>query len=126
MRPFVGILTVDDHPVFRGVARQVIEATPGFRQLGEAASGEEAVRLAAALAPDLVLLDVRMRGIDGPEAARRIHAARPETTIVLLSTEDYEGARRMGDCAAAAFLRKDAFGPDALRALWAEHGSCSS
>jgi DNA-binding NarL/FixJ family response regulator len=118
----VGVLTVDDQAVFRDVARDVIEATPGFEAVGEAASGTEAVALAAELRPDLVLMDVRMPGVDGLEAARLVRGVRPEATIVLLSTEDYEGARSPASCGACAFLRKEAFGPHALRTLWAEHG----
>ena len=121
-RSLVGVLTVDDQAIFRSVAHDVIEATPGFEPLGEATSGPEAVELAAELRPDLVLLDVRMPEMGGLEAAARIHAAAPNATIVLLSTEEYEGTQSVRSCGAAAFLRKQAFGPVALRALWADHG----
>jgi two-component system, NarL family, invasion response regulator UvrY len=121
-RSVVGVLTVDDQAIFRSVACDVIEATPGFESLGEASSGAEAVVLAAELRPDLVLLDVRMPEMDGLETAARIHSAAPNATIVLLSTEEYEGTRSAGSCGACAFLRKQAFGPVALRALWADHG----
>ena len=121
-RTFVGVLTVDDQAIFRSVAHDVIEATAGFEPLGEAASGQEAVVLAAELRPDLVLLDVRMPEMDGLATAERIRSAAPNTTIVLLSTEEYEGSRSVRSCGAAAFLRKQAFGPIALRALWADHG----
>jgi two-component system, NarL family, invasion response regulator UvrY len=125
-RTVVGVLTVDDQAIFRSVARDVIEATPGFEPLGEAASGPEAVALAAELSPDLVLLDVRMPAMDGLEAAERIRSAAPDATIVLLSTEEYEGSRSVDSCGASAFLRKQAFGPVALRALWADHGGRSA
>ena len=125
-RSFVGVLTVDDQAIFRSVARDVIDATPGFEPLGEAASGPEAVELAAELRPDLVLVDVRMPEMDGLECAARIHSAAPDATIVLLSTEEYEGTRSVRSCGASAFLRKQAFGPVALRALWADHGRRSA
>ena len=73
----VGVITVDDQAAFRDVAREVIEATVGFEPLGEAACGEEALVLAGDVEPDLVLLDVRMPGIDGLETARRLSAAHP-------------------------------------------------
>ena len=81
-------MTVDDQAVFRSVAREVVEATPGFEPAGEAASGEEALRLVEAAEPQLVLVDVRMSGMDGVETARRLSAAHPELVIVLISLED--------------------------------------
>jgi len=119
----VGVLIVDDHTGFRSAARGVVEATAGFALLGEASCGEEALELAAAVDPNLIILDVRMPGIGGVETARRLHALRPAAAIVLVSTEDYgKGPFRIASCGAAAFLRKEAFGPAALRALWDEHG----
>jgi two-component system, NarL family, invasion response regulator UvrY len=70
--PAVGVLAVDDDPRFLEVAREVICATPGFETVGVAATGEAAVSLAWMLRPQLVLMDVRMPGIGGIEAARRI------------------------------------------------------
>ena len=72
----VGVLIVDDQPPFLVAARQLIASTPGFEFVGEATSGEGAVTLAAALRPDLVLMDVRMPGLGGLGAARCITAAR--------------------------------------------------
>ena len=81
-------MTVDDQEVFRELARQVVEATPGFESLGEVASGEEAIPAVAELNPDMVVIDVRMPGMGGVEAARRIAAAHPDTVVVLISVED--------------------------------------
>ncbi len=80
------VLIVDDQAPFRSIARQVVDLTPGFEVVGEAESGEEAVDLAAALAPSLVLMDINLPGINGIEATRRILAAAPTTRVVLLST----------------------------------------
>jgi two-component system, NarL family, invasion response regulator UvrY len=118
----VGVLTVDDKAVFRNIARAVIEATAGFEPLGEASCGEEALALARELDPDLVLLDVRMPGIDGLETARRLSASHPESTVVLISSDSLEGSDAMECCGAAAFLRKQDFGPSTLRRVWSEHG----
>ena len=87
-RSTVGVVTVDDQAVFREVAREVIEATDGFESLGEACSGEDALQLADDVDPDLVLVDVRMPGMNGVETASRLAAAHPTATIVLVSSED--------------------------------------
>jgi DNA-binding NarL/FixJ family response regulator len=121
--PTVRVLTVDDHAVFRDAAREVIEATVGFEHVGEATSGEEALVRAEELDPDLILIDVRMPGIDGLETARRLRVTRPGATTVLISTADVESLPGgFATCGAAAFVRKQDFGPSLLRRLWAEHG----
>jgi two-component system, NarL family, invasion response regulator UvrY len=120
-RSFVGVLTVDDQAVFRSVAREVIEATAGFELLGEATSGEEALDLADRVDPDLVLVDLRMPGMDGLETCRRLRATHPAVTVVLVSTDE-PGDVCTDACGAAAFLPKRLFGRVALTRLWDEHG----
>jgi DNA-binding NarL/FixJ family response regulator len=118
----VRVLTVDDQAVFRRVAKDVIVATLGFEAIGEAESGEDAVTAAERLRPDLVLLDVRMPGIGGIEAARRITTAHPDTVVVLISIEDPdEVSHTVRGSGAAALVRKQDFGPALLRRIWAEH-----
>jgi DNA-binding NarL/FixJ family response regulator len=119
----VRVLTVDDQARFRGVARDVIDATPGFERVGEAESGEEALCAVDRLAPELVLLDVRMPGLDGIEVARRLHASHPETLVVLITIEealDLPSAAELGDT--VPLVRKQDFGPRLLRRLWRDHG----
>ena len=119
----VGVLTVDDQVVFRRVARDVVEATAGFETVGEAASGEEALLLASELHPDLVLVDVRMPGIDGMETSRRLKAAHPEAVIVLVSADDYARLPSgTGSCGAVALIPKEHFRPATLQVLWKAHG----
>ena len=119
----VRVLTVDDQAVFRSVAHDVIAATPGFEPAGEAESGEEALAEVARLNPDLVLIDVRMPGIGGIEAGRRIAAAHPGTVVVLISIEDTEEIARGAHLGGvAALVRKQDFGPTLLRRLWDAHG----
>jgi two-component system, NarL family, invasion response regulator UvrY len=120
----VRVLTVDDQVVFRDAARDVITATAGFEPVGDAASGEEAMDEVERLRPELVLLDVRMPGIGGIEAARRITAAHPETVVVLISIEDFdEFAEDAHESGAAALVRKQDFGPALLRRIWRSHGA---
>jgi two-component system, NarL family, invasion response regulator UvrY len=122
--PDVGVLTVDDQAVFRDLARLVLQTTPGFRSVGEAATGEDALALVAELGPDLVIVDVRMPGIGGIEAARRISAAHPDVVVVLISTEDPADLPSAAeDSGADALVRKQDFGAALLRDLWATHGT---
>jgi two-component system invasion response regulator UvrY len=119
----VDVVTVDDQAVFRSAARDVIDATPGFNAVGEAASGEEALALLERIDPALVLVDVRMPGMGGLEAARRIKALRPGTVVVLISLEEPEDIPSTASaCGAATFVRKQEFRPSTLRGLWLLHG----
>ena len=115
----VRVLIVDDQAPFLRAMSAVIQETDGFRVVGRAASGEEAIRAARALLPDLVLMDVNLPGIDGLEAARRLRVRSPAPVILLLSTYDEDaGARFIAECGAAAYITKSAFGPDRLRETW--------
>ncbi|HZO61002.1 MAG TPA: response regulator transcription factor [Solirubrobacterales bacterium] len=118
------VLTVDDQIVFRDAARDVIAATPGFESVGVAASGEEALAAVERLRPELVLLDVRMPGMGGIEAARRITEAHPGIVVVLISIEGSdEVAEDAHASGAAALVRKQEFGPALLRRIWEAHGA---
>ena len=117
------VLTVDDQEVFRRVAEDVIAATPGFVVAGEAASGQDALEAVERLAPQLVLCDVRMPGLDGIEVARQLAATHPETVVVLITLgerADLPAALQLGDT--VPLVRKQDFGPMLLRRLWREHG----
>ena len=112
------VLLVDDQPAFRSVVRAVLESEPSYEVVGEAADGAEGVTLALALRPDLVLMDLRLPGIDGAEATRRILAEDPDQTGVLISTmRRSDLPARVLDCGALAFLQKEHLDPDTLGAL---------
>jgi two-component system, NarL family, invasion response regulator UvrY len=114
----VRVLVVDDQAPFRSAARAVVGVTPGFEIVGEAESGEQAVEMAHTLAPDVVLMDVHLPGIDGMAACRAIVADHPATTVLLLSTyreEDVPSDTRT--CGAQAYVSKEHFGPDVLEHL---------
>jgi DNA-binding NarL/FixJ family response regulator len=110
------VLIVDDQPLQRLGFRMLLDAQPDISVLGEAAHGGEAVRQTAALNPDVVLMDIRMPGMDGIEATRRIVAAGGRSRVLILTTFDLDeyayGALRAG---ASGFLLKDAL-PDELMA----------
>lgn len=79
------VLVVDDHPLFREGLGDIIATLPGVEVAGEAADGESAVALARDLAPDLVIMDLHMPGVNGIEATRRILADRPGTAVLVLT-----------------------------------------
>ena len=78
-------LLCDDHALFREGLAVLLERREGWRVVGQAADGEEAVRLAAELRPDLILLDVAMPGMSGIEAASALRAVSPHSAILALS-----------------------------------------
>jgi DNA-binding NarL/FixJ family response regulator len=118
----VRVLVVDDQPIFLRTASSLIDATPGFEQVGEAASGRQAIELAADSRPDLVLVDVRMPGMDGVETARRLGTAHPQAMVVLISLEEVpELASAVESAGAAAYMRKQDLSTRSLRELWGTH-----
>ena len=119
----VKVLIVDDQEPFRQAARMVVDVTDGFEVVGEAETGEAGVEAARELRPDLVLMDVNLPGIEGPEATRRILAERPEVVVVLVSTYDpAEYESKAAESGAAAYIPKSTFGPDRLEEAWAAAG----
>jgi DNA-binding NarL/FixJ family response regulator len=114
----IRVLIVDDQEPFRTAMRMVVELVDGFEIAGEAHDGESGLALAEELAPDLVLMDVQMPGIDGLEATRRLTATHSGIRVIVLSTyqaDEYEKAAL--EAGAIAFISKSEFGPDSLAAL---------
>ena len=119
----IRVLIVDDHPVVRDGLRAILETAPNLDLVGEAADGAEGVRLAAELAPDVVLMDLRMPGLGGIEAIEQIKVARPEIAIVILTTyDDDELILRGLRAGALGYLLKDAGRAMLLDAIRAAHG----
>ncbi len=111
-------MLVDDHRAFRLAVRSVLDAEPAYTILAEAADGQEAVDLALRLRPDVVLMDVRLPGINGIEATRRILARAPRTRVVLLSTvRRWDLPADLLECGAVGFLQKEDLDPHVLAEL---------
>ena len=117
----VRVLTIDDQAVFRALAREVINATPGFASIGEAPDGNSGIEAVGRLGPDLVLLDVRMPGIGGIEVARRLTEMHPEVVVVLISIEERIDVPSAAQLDTVPLVRKQDFGPRLLRRLWDEN-----
>ena len=118
-----GVLLVEDHELLRAGLRSLLEGDASIEVLGEARSGEEAIELAERLHPDVVLMDLRMPGMGGVEATRRIcslaHA--PRVLALTMDTEE-EVLLDVVDAGGSGFLRKSAVENKLLPALHAVAG----
>jgi DNA-binding NarL/FixJ family response regulator len=114
----ISILLADDQPMLRLGFRLVLDAQEDMEVVGEAGDGAAALRMASALRPDVVLMDVRMPGVDGIEATRNIVESALSTKVLILTTFDldeyaYAGLR----AGASGFLLKDVPPPELLAAI---------
>lgn len=112
------LLIVDDQPLIRRGLAMMLDSEPGIEVVGQAADGDEAVQMALATAPDVVVMDLQMPRKSGVVATREIRAARPRTRVVVLTTYDndelvYEALR----AGAQAYLLKDASEADVLETI---------
>lgn len=121
----IRILLADDHAIVRAGLRHLLAETPDLEVVGEAADGEAALRLAAALRPDILLLDVRLPGRDGLEVARLLRARLPDVRVVALTVcDDAQHARALLRLGVSGYLLKTVSWPElqgALRAVYGGH-----
>jgi two-component system, NarL family, invasion response regulator UvrY len=115
----VPVWVVDDQASFRRVAVEMLSATDGFVLAGECETGESAIEITRGERHGIVLMDIHMPGMGGIEAARRIHAAHPDLTVLLMSTYDIgDLPAGAADCGASAYLHKEELSPDVLSRFW--------
>lgn len=108
MTPTIRVLVADDHLIIRQGLRLILETAEDFELLGEAADGAEAVRLAGSLQPDVILMDLRMPGMDGLTAIERLRVEQPQIAVVILTTFNEDELMMRGLRAGArGFLLKD-------------------
>ena len=104
----IRVLLVDDQDLYREGLRTLLSLQPELDVIGEATNGEEALRLATALRPDVVLMDLHMPVMDGATATRQLLCQQPACRVIMLSTFDDEESRARGrEAGAMAYLLKD-------------------
>jgi DNA-binding NarL/FixJ family response regulator len=114
----VSVLIADDHPLVRNALKNLINNHPGMKVIAEACNGEEAVTLAKALQPNVVVMDISMPVMNGLEATRQIKASYPGIAILVLTVHtDKEHILGILEAGAAGYLTKVAFDDDILCAI---------
>jgi two-component system, NarL family, response regulator LiaR len=114
----ISILLAEDHKLVRQGIRQFLEHEPDFLVAGEARDGEEAVKLARELNPDIIIMDISMPVINGIEATKQIKKAQPKTVVLILSAYDYEEyIFPILEAGAAGYLLKDMSGAELVDAV---------
>jgi DNA-binding NarL/FixJ family response regulator len=114
----LNVFIVDDHTLVRSGIRKLIEASAELNVVGEASDGREAVERIAELKPELVLMDVAMSGLNGIDAARQVHAALPQTRIIMLSMhEDRQYVFESLKAGATGYVLKSAAFQDLISAI---------
>lgn len=114
----INVLVVDDHDLVRTGIRRMLADVPGLSVVGEAGSGEEALLRVRELKPDLVLMDVKMPGIGGLEATRKINRSHPEIKVIAVTACDEEPfPSRLLQAGASGYLTKGAALEEMIKAI---------
>jgi DNA-binding NarL/FixJ family response regulator len=114
----VRVLIADDHQLFRDGLRGLLEAVTEMTVVGEATNGQEAIEMAERLQPDVVLMDIKMPGVNGIEATRRIHDTSPHVGVLVVTMfEDDDSVFAAMRAGARGYLLKDARREDVLGAI---------
>jgi DNA-binding NarL/FixJ family response regulator len=103
----IKVLLVDDHQVVREGLRRILELDKGIEVVGEARSGEEAIAKVASTAPHVVIMDLKMPGIDGIKATEEIKKKLPDTNVLILTLYGEDFVRQAVEAGASGYLLKD-------------------
>jgi NarL family two-component system response regulator LiaR len=116
--PRTRIVLADDHPLLRKALKDLLGKENSFEIVGEAGDGEEAVRLAAEIMPDVVIMDISMPNLDGLQATQQIKARYPDVAVLVLTVHtDDECILEILKAGAAGYLIKSAFGEEVIHAV---------
>lgn len=118
----IAILLAEDHVVVRETIRQCLERQADFSVVGEAGDGEEAVRMAMQLKPDVIVMDISLPKLNGIEATRQIKASQPSAIVLVLTAYDYEQyIFPLLEAGAAGYLLKDVSSSELISAIRTVH-----
>lgn len=118
MPPLIKVLVVDDHELVRSGISRLLTDTKGIEVIGEAASGEDAVQFAREHEPDVILMDIRMPGIGGLEATRKVLRQNPEIHVIAVTAcDDNPYAARLLQAGASGYITKGADTDEMVRAI---------
>src|SRR3990167_9878844 len=118
----INVLLVDDHDLVRAGIKKILDDVSGIKVIGEANSGEEAIKLARKSRPNVVLMDVKMPGIGGFEATRKLVRLDPDIKVLVISTCDNDVyPSRLLQVGAAGYLTKGASMDEMVKAIRAVH-----
>jgi two-component system, NarL family, response regulator LiaR len=114
----IKIIVADDHPLLRQALRNVLEEQPDFEIIAEASDGEDVVKLANELNPDIIIMDISMPNLNGIEATRQIKASHPLIAVLVLTIHsDSEHILSILQAGASGYLTKSVYGDEVIHAI---------
>ncbi len=118
MQRTINVLLVDDHDLVRAGIRRILEDVPNIKVIGEASSGEEALKAAKEIKPDVIIMDVKMPGIGGLEATRKILRVDPDVKVLIVSVcDDDLFPARLLQAGAVGYITKGASQSEMVQAI---------
>ncbi len=123
--PTIRVLVVDDHEVVREGLRRILELDKEIKVVGEAKNGSEAITKAVTLSPDVIIMDLKMPGMDGIAASRKIKQEKPDTNILILTLYGEDFVRQAIEAGVSGYLLKDSECETIAKAIHQVHDGLS-